>query len=304
MLISTWIRRSCALLFLLSFGCAAQAPSPDLNRNIERNLRSYYSVPADVKLFVGARTPSDFSGYDNLVVTFDNGQKKQDQKFLISKDNKTLLRVTRFDLTQDPYASTMKKIDLAGRPVRGNENAKVTIVNYDDFECPFCARMHETLTNDILKNYGDRVRIIYKDYPLTEIHPWAKHAAIDANCLAAQSGQAYWDFADYMHDNQQQIAHQAKSLLEQENNIDRIALDQAQKAKIPADTIQACIKAQSDKQVQASMEEADKLGVSATPTLFINGYKIDGAIPAEELHAAIDNALRDAGVTTAAATSH
>lgn len=302
MLISSWVRRSCAFVFLFCVGCAAQAPSPELNRRIEQNVRSYYSVPAGIKLTIGSRSPSDFPGYDNLLVTFDNGEKKQDQKFLISKDNKTLLRVTRMDLTQDPYQATMSKIDLNGRPVRGNKDAKVTIVNYDDFECPFCARMHETLTDDILKNYGDRVRIIYKDYPLAEIHPWAKHAANDANCLAAQSSDAYWGFADYMHANQHQISSQAKSLAEQEANIDRITLDQAQKAKVPADTVQACIKAQSDKQLQASMSEADKLGVSATPTLFINGYKIDGAVPAEELHAAIDNALRDAGASTAAAS--
>jgi protein-disulfide isomerase len=302
MLLFSWVQRSCALVLLLCVGCAAQAPSPELNRRIEQNIRSYYNVPAGIKLIIGTRSPSDFPGYENLLVTFDNGEKKQDQKFLISKDNKTLLRVTRMDLTQDPYQATMNKIDLNGRPVRGNKDAKVTIVNYDDFECPFCARMHETLTDDILKTYGDRVRIIYKDYPLTEIHPWAKHAANDANCLAAHSSQAYWDFADYMHANQHQISLQAKSLGEQEANIDRITLDQAAKAKIPTEPVQACIKAQSDKQLQASIDEADKLGVSATPTLFINGYKIDGAVPAEELHAAIDNALRDAGVGTSAAS--
>jgi protein-disulfide isomerase len=302
MLISSWIRRSCAFVFLLCLGCAAQAPSPELNRRIEQNVRSYYSVPAAIKLTIGARSPSDFPGYDNLLVTFENGEKKQEQKFLISKDNKTLLRVTRMDLTQDPYQATMSKIDLNGRPVRGNKDAKVTIVNYDDFECPFCSRMHETLTQDILKTYGDRVRIIYKDYPLAEIHPWAKHAANDANCLASQSSEAYWGFADYMHANQHQISAGAKSLADQEANIDRITVDQAQKAKIPTDAVQACVKAQSDKQLQASMNEADKLGVSATPTLFINGYKIDGAVPAEELHAAIDNALRDAGASTATAS--
>ena len=302
MLLSSWFRRSCAFVFLLCLGCAAQAPSPDLDRRIERNVRSYYSVPAGIKLTIGARTPSDFPDYDNLLVTFDNGEKKQDQKFLISKDNKSLLRVTRMDLTEDPYQSTMSKIDLSGRPVRGNKDAKVTIVNYDDFECPFCARMHETITQDILKTYGDRVRIIYKDYPLEEIHPWAKRAAIDGNCLAALSSDAYWSFADYMHANQHQIAGQAKSLAEQESNVDRITLDQAAKAKISSDAVQACIKAQADKQLKASEAEAEKLGVSATPTLFINGYKLEGAVPAEELRAAIDNALRDAGATTAAAS--
>ena len=65
-----------------------------------------------------------------------------------------MFRMTRMDLTRDPYAETMKKIDVAGRPVRGNPNAKITIINYDDFECPFCARLHQTLFPQILKEYG------------------------------------------------------------------------------------------------------------------------------------------------------
>ena len=67
-------------------------------------------------------------------------------------------------------------------------------MNYDDFQCPFCSRMHETLFPQFYKEYSDRVQIIYKDYPLAEIHPWAIHAAVNANCLAAQNRDAYWDF--------------------------------------------------------------------------------------------------------------
>ncbi len=68
--------------------------------------------------------------------------------------------------------------------------------------------MHQTLFPEILKEYGDRVTFIYKDYPLTEIHPWAIHAAVDANCLATQNGDAYWDFADYIHANKQDVDNQ------------------------------------------------------------------------------------------------
>ena len=78
-------------------------------------------------------------------------------------------------------------------------------VNYDDFECPFCSRMHQTLFPELFKEYGDRVTFIYKDFPLAEIHPWATHAAVDANCLAAQNKDAYWDFADYIHANQGEV---------------------------------------------------------------------------------------------------
>ena len=95
--------------------------------------------------------------------------------------------MTKLDLSKDPFAEIMKKIDVSGRPTRGNSQAKVVAVNYDDFECPFCSRMHQTLFPQLLKEYGDRVVFIYKDFPLAEIHPWATHAAVNANCLAAQN---------------------------------------------------------------------------------------------------------------------
>ena len=128
--------------------------------------------------------------------------KSQKAEFLLSKDGKTLIRFTKLDLTKDTYAETMNKISLADRPVRGNPDAKVTIVNFDDFECPFCARMHTTLMTEILPQYKDKIKIVYKDYPLLQMHPWAQRAANDANCLAKESGTAYWQLADYLHANQ------------------------------------------------------------------------------------------------------
>jgi len=197
----TLIRRSFLLLVLICLGCSAQSAPPDLSRKIEHQVRAFYSIPAEVNVSVGPMTPStDWPDYDSITVTMDSGDgKKQDYKFLLSKDRNTMLRMVKFDLNKDPYAELMSKIDITGRPTRGAKAAKVVVVNFDDFECPFCSRMHEALFPGILKEYGDRVTFIYKDYPLAEIHPWAIHAAVDAGCLAAQNGDAYWDFADYVH---------------------------------------------------------------------------------------------------------
>jgi protein-disulfide isomerase len=227
-------------------------------------------------------------------VTIDGDSKKQDYKFLLSKDRGTMLRVTKFDLTKDPFADLMSKIDVTGRPSRGAKGAKVVVVNFDDFECPYCAAMHRELFPEILKEYGDRVTFIYKDYPLAEIHPWAIHAAIDANCLAAENNDAYWDFADSIHANKKDVDNQ-KTSAARFDAIDQMAMLQGQKHNVDAVKLQSCVKAQNDDAVKASMKEADELGVSATPTLFINGQKIDGAVPASEIRAALDVALQDAG---------
>lgn len=290
------IRRSLFILLLVCLGCVAQSAPPEVARSIEHQVRSFYTLPPDVQVTVGAIAPSnEIPGYDGVNVTIDAGNgKRKGYTFLISKDRKTLLRVTRFDLTKDPFADIMSKIDVNGRPTRGAKSAKVVVVNYDDFECPYCAQMHAELFPEILKEYGDRVQFIYKDYPLQDMHPWAVHAAVDANCLAAQNGDAYWDFADEIHSHKHDVDAE-KGSSARFDAVDKIALAQGQKHNLDAAKLQSCIKAQNEDAVRASMKEAEGLGVDATPTLFINGQKIDGAVPLPQLRAALDAALRDAG---------
>jgi protein-disulfide isomerase len=292
------MRRAFLALAAICLGCSAQSiPSTpeDLSRVIERQVRVHYSLPPNVKVTLGPLRSSEFPNYDAVTVTFSSPDKKQDFEFLLAHDHKTLLRMTRMDLTKDPYADVMQKIDLSGRPTRGTKDAKVTVISYDDFECPFCSRLHQTLFPGLLKEYGDRVLFIYKDYPLEEIHPWAVHAAVDANCLAAENSDAYWDYADYLHKNQNLISSE-KGRDGQNAELDKLATEQGQKHNLDLPKLQACVKAQDEKAVRASMREGDALGVDATPAMFINGAKLDGAVPAEEVRLAIDQALKDAGV--------
>lgn len=292
----TLFRRSFVLLLIICLGCAAQSVAPDLAQKIERQVRAYYKVPPEFKVLVGTPSPSsDFPNFDTIVVTVDGRERKQDFNFLISKDHSSLVRINKFDLTKDPYADTMSKINTSGRPTRGAKASKVVVVNFDDLECPFCSRMHQTLFPEILKEYGDEVTFIYKDYPLVEIHPWAIHAAVDANCLAAQNNDAYWDFADYIHANQHEVSNE-KTPGARLEALDRLALLQGQKHSLDTVKLQSCVKAQDESAVKASMKEAEAIGVEATPTLFINGEKVDGAVPPSELRAALDRALKDANL--------
>jgi protein-disulfide isomerase len=281
---------------VICLGCIAQSTSSDLTKKVERQVRSYYKIPPEVHVLVGAPSASaDFPNYESVVVTVENGEKKQDLTFLVSKDRSSMMRLTKFDLNKDPFADTMNKIDVNGRPTRGAKASKVVVVNYDDLECPFCSRMHETLFPEILKEYGDRVTFIYKDYPLVEIHPWATHAAVDAGCLAAQNGDAFWDFADYVHANQHEV-NSEKTPAARLEALDRLAMLQGQKHNLDVVKLQSCIKAQDESRVKASMKEGDGIGVEATPTLFINGEKVDGAVPISQLRAALDRALKDANL--------
>ncbi|ABF39163.1 DSBA oxidoreductase [Candidatus Koribacter versatilis Ellin345] len=291
-------------------GCSAQSSSntqsqnklsdAQLNRRIQDQIRAHFSVPPQVNITVGAPKPSDFSGYDAVTVAISDGDKSKNYEFLLSKDGKTLARLSKIDLSKDPYEENMAKIDIANRPVRGNKDAKVTIVNYDDFECPFCARMHSELVN-VLKQYGDKVRIIYKDYPLTEIHPWADRAAVDSNCIASQNTDAYWDFADYVHSNQPAITgkkEEHRSVAAMQEAVDKVTLDIGRKHSLNVDQLQACIKNQSESAaLKKSVSEANGLDVSATPTMFVNGEKLEGAIEEDALIDVIKKHLQEQGST-------
>jgi protein-disulfide isomerase len=243
-----------------------------------------------VAVKMGDRHPSEIPGFDMLHVIFSAGDKRKTNDFLLSKDGNTLVRWLKIDVTPDPMTH------LEGRPIRGNKDAKVTIVSFDDFECPYCSKMHQTLFPDLAKTYGDRIRFIYKDYPLNEIHPWAIHAAVDANCLAAQNNDAYWEFADMVHGEQKKIDADRTSKAKSTDALDKMATEVGNKYFVNASRLQECVQKQDDSAVRASMAEGDKLGVSATPTLFINGMRMEGAVPEDILRNQIDGALRSAGV--------
>ncbi len=288
------MKRLAVLLLLVSAGCSAQNVSPELKARIQRQIQAQYDFPPDVTIDVGPRHPSDFPTYDAITVTLNARGKEQKVDFILSQDGKTLARVTKIDLTKDIYTDRMSKIDVKGRPVRGNPNAKVTIVNYDDLQCPFCSRMHATLMQDILPQYGDRVKIIYKDYPLP-MHPWAQHSANDANCLAVENGAAFWEYADYIHANQRAIGT-GQEMQKSTAELDRIALDLGKKNNADMGRLQACLKSQPDGALKASMAEGESLGLNATPTLFINGERLEGAVEAEEVKAILNQQLLAAGI--------
>jgi hypothetical protein len=109
-----------------------------------------------------------------------------------------------------------------------------------------------------------------------------------------KTADAYWDFADYIHTNKREVDTE-KTPAARFDAIDKMAALQGQKHNVDAEKLQACVKAQNEDAVRASMKEADDLGVNGTPALFINGQKVDGVVPASKIRAILDAALKDAG---------
>lgn len=291
------------VLFLLAgVGCKAQSKptgnqlQAKMERRIRLTIRSQYNVPPDYTVKLGKRTKSDISGYDTLPVTFSKdggGAPSKTTSFLISKDNNTLARLEKFDLTKDPATA----IDTLGRPVRGNPKAKVTIINFDDLECPFCARMNAELFPSTAQHYGNLVKFIYMDFPLEQLHPWALHAAVDVECMAHQSDAGYWNLVDYFHSHTDEISGQRgqQSVAASTKKLDDLTMAEGQRQKVDMNKLDACIKKQDESTVRAAMKQGNALGIDGTPTLFINGERATGAIPQSMLWTIVDRAIRDAG---------
>jgi len=290
---------SLVFLSLIGLNCASQPKPTDIAAKIERQLRATYKLPPEVPIVIGPLSPSpEWPGFDTFTATIGEGERKQDFPFLLAKDQKSIVRVNRIELSADPYGDVMKKIDVRGRPVRGAKQSKVVLVAYDDLQCPFCTMMHQILFPELLKEYGDRVTFVYKDFPLPN-HAWANHAAVDANCLAAQNEDAYWNFVDSVHASQREINGKATQELRLAE-LDRIAMQEGADHKVDAASLQACVKTQNDAAIKASVHEGESIGVDSTPTLFINGEEMSGGVaPLPRLRAALDRALKNTGPVAA-----
>ena len=302
-------------LTLTTAGCHAQAPAqgsaasaaadagkpltPAEQHRVEILLRQKANLPPGSTVKIGPRMPSDVAGYDNISVSFSaEGKSSRPVNFLLSTDGKTLAQFSKFDLAADPR--TM--ISDAGRPSRGGpESAPVIIVGFDDLECPFCGRLHESIFPAITQRYGDKVRFVYKDYPL-DMHPWAMRAAVDVNCLGAQSEKGYWNLVDYIHAHASDVgadpkdAKADKTLARANEQLDKLTKEQGEFQKADMPKLEACLTKQDTAAIEASKKIGEALNIDSTPTLFINGDKIDGALPLDFLFGEIDDALRAEGV--------
>lgn len=167
----------------------------------------------------------------------------------------------------------------ADDPVRGNANAPVTIVEFSDFQCPFCQRVNPTLAQ-VRAAYGDKVRIVFKDFPLPN-HPQAPKAAEAARCAAEKN--KFWEMHDAMFANQRALEVPGLKQTARAIGLDGAAFDACLDSGKYAST------------VQKGSELGDKMGVNSTPTLYVNGRPILGAMPFEMFKQVIDEELARAG---------
>jgi protein-disulfide isomerase len=257
---------------------AAQAPIPPEQQRLlgstEAFVRQLFAWGPDVKVHVGPLGPSAAPGFYTVPVQITVDDQVQGGEVFVSKDGKTLLRGDLYDMSTDPFAANRAKIHIEGNPAMGPTDAPVTLVEFADFQCPHCRELHEALKT--IEVNRPQIRIVYKDFPLTDIHPWAQTAALGGRCAFDQSPDAFWKVHDAIFDNQDVISA--------ENVWDKL-VEFATQAGLNADTFKACLSSpDAQKAVDANRAEAIALSVDSTPTIFLNGRPIVGGDAASLTH--------------------
>ena len=164
----------------------------------------------------------------------------------------------------------------ADDPSQGSASAPVTLVEFSDFQCPFCQRVAPTL-KQVKEKYGDKVRVVWKDFPLTQIHPQAFKASEAAHCAADQG--KFWEYHDRLFANQQAL---------QPADLKKHAADLG----LDATAFNSCLDSSKyGERVRDGVAEGSRLGVNSTPTIYVNGRVLSGAQPYETFVSVIDEEL-------------
>jgi protein-disulfide isomerase len=261
---------------------SAPAAKPE---EIAKRIEEYFtkSVTPGITLKASAIAPSQVQGWNKGTLDVDANGNKQSIPFLVSPDGKYFISGEVTDLTVDPLQATMKKIDLENRPSRGPADAKVTIVEFSDFQCPFCSRGYQILEDQVMPAYEGKVRLFFKHLPLKSIHPWAEGAALATECAGDQSVDGFWKMYHAIYKGQRDL---------NQDNLKAKLTEFAKSAGLEEAKFTQCYDGKTAlPRVEKDLAEAAAVGASSTPTFFINGHRLEGAQPLENFKAIIDEEL-------------
>ena len=259
-----------------------EAAAPDSTK-LERFLRRQNAWPASFQVKVGPFKPSPAAGVLETTVEVSHPGGKRKIRYLISADGQYLVQGSLLALNDDPFAATRAKIDLQNAPILGSPLAQVTVVEYSDFQCSYCRASASILTEEVLKKFPSQVRLVFKDFPLQQIHPWAVPAAALGRCIHKSDAGSFWPYHDWVFANQPQLTPE---------NFKEKALGFAKQRGMDAGQLGVCMdQAEARAEVDRAVAEGQAVGVSGTPTLFINGRRMVGNQSADRLRRVIEAEL-------------
>jgi protein-disulfide isomerase len=282
----------CAILLLLVMGCSdrkASAHPEAASQPVANKPASLDGLPVDLKEL----RDDEKAAFGRLIQKYPSACGKAHSLELSLKNDpgckrsvfaaRYIVRLLKAHLLQSEveeqyearFQQPVVRIDTDGAPVRGEPGAPVSIVEFSDFQCPHCKRLQPILER-VLEDYRGQVKIVFKQFPLTSVHPDAAGAA--AAALAAGKQGKFWQFHDRLFGGDQE--HEAQADLE------KVAKD----LKLDLKKWQADIE-MARTQVAKDRADGEKLEINATPTLFLQGKKYRGPLDLDELKDWIDEEL-------------
>jgi protein-disulfide isomerase len=233
--------------------------------------------------------PSDMPGFRQVKVTGSYQKVSLDEMFYVSEDGQKIVRGTVYQLGKSPFSAELAKLKTDLQPSIGTPGAPVVIVLFSDFQCNFCRDEAKQLRANLIKTYPKEVRLYFKDFPIEQLHPWAKPAAISGRCIFRQNPAAFWEYHDWIFDKQAEITPETL----------KTKVTEWMKGKeLDAAQFSACFDNKSTlPEIEASMAEARNLRVTSTPTMFVNGRMLPGSLQFQQLKGIIDFELEYAKTT-------
>jgi protein-disulfide isomerase len=272
-------------LSLLTLLSAQEKPKTALDKpHMEAYVRHLLAVLPEVQVKIDDPKTSGTSDLQEVAVHFTYQGRSQDETFYVTKDGQHIIRGVVYNLGQNPFQEDLDKLKTSGAPSFGPANAPVTLVEFGDFECPNCKEEAKTLRDNVPSQFPTQVHVYFKDFPLEAIHPWAKAASIAGRCIYHQSPTAFWKYHDWIYDHQGEINF---------DNLKTQVMDFAKTAQ-DVDGLQLgrCIDTKAtEAEVDASIADGHALHVDATPTLFLNGRRLVGNYPWQNIDQIINGEI-------------
>lgn len=256
-------------VLVLSVSTAALWAAYPGAQSVIAHMRESFGYPPEVKISMDTPRPSQLPGFQEATLTFQFQNQTQQQNVYLSEDGKHYFIGVIKDLNTNPDKERWSKIRLDNAAAKGNGKAKITVVEFSDFQCPACYNAYKTTTEtQLMKDYGDRIRFVFKNFPL-HMHPWAEPASVAAECVRAQKPEKFWSMHNAYFDNQKTITPE---------NVKSESIKYAQKTGVDMKRFESCYdKKETLPLVRAHMAEGDAAGINSTPTFVIEGHTFAGA---------------------------
>jgi len=259
----------------------------DPKTEIVQHIRQEFKVPETTNLTVGPFHDSGIPNFLATTVAAQSDKGKQTEDFYATSDNRVFVMGKILNLGVDLRREALKTIVTTNQPSQGPAHAPVIIVEYADLECPMCGKLHLFLENDLLPKYGDKVRVIFKEFPLVQIHDWSLTAAIANECVYKLKPEAFAPYRTLVFQNQSttNAANVRDNLL---GYADQVGVDRS--------SLAGCLDSKASMpRIDEGTSEAKKLEVQSTPTCFINGRMLVGFVSPDAYYKAVDEALQEGG---------